>query len=38
VEFEDVVGRENICGNVEEALRRAEDVFERIKPKTASAR
>jgi len=36
-EFEEVVGRENICGNVGEALRRAEDVFERIKPKTASA-
>src|SRR5207247_8648629 len=36
-EFEEVVGRENICSNVREALRRAEDVFERIKPKTASA-
>jgi SulP family sulfate permease len=31
-EFEEVVGRENICANVEEALRRAEDVFENIKP------
>jgi len=31
------VGRENICSNVREALGRAEDVFERIKPKTASA-
>jgi SulP family sulfate permease len=31
-EFEEVVGRENICANVEEALRRAEDAFERIKP------
>jgi SulP family sulfate permease len=36
-EFEEVVGRENICANVGEALGRAEDVFERIKPKTASA-
>ncbi len=27
-EFEEVVGRANICANVEEALRRAEDVFE----------
>jgi hypothetical protein len=34
-EFEDVVGRENICANVEEALRRAEDVFERIRPEAA---
>jgi sulfate permease, SulP family len=31
-EFEDVVGRENICANVDLALRRAEDVFENIKP------
>src|SRR5450631_3959287 len=36
-EFEDVVGRENICANVEEALQRAEDAFERIKPLPASA-
>jgi len=35
-EFEEVVGRENICANVGEALSRAEDVFERIKPKTAA--
>jgi SulP family sulfate permease len=35
-EFEEVVGRENICANVGEALGRAEDVFERIKPKTAA--
>jgi sulfate permease, SulP family len=34
-EFEEVVGRENICANVGEALGRAEDVFERIEPKTA---
>jgi SulP family sulfate permease len=36
-EFEDVVGRENICSNVDQALRRAEDVFENIQPKTAAA-
>ena len=37
-EFEEVVGRENICANVEEALRRAEDAFERIKPMAAKAK
>ena len=31
-EFEEVIGPENICANVEEALHRAEDVFEKIKP------
>ncbi len=36
-EFEEVLGRENICANVEEALRRAEDAFERIKPMAAGA-
>ena len=36
-EFEEVVGRENICPNVGEALRRAEEVFERIQPKAAGA-
>jgi sulfate permease, SulP family len=34
-EFEEVVGRENICSNVEEALHRAEEVFENIKPMAA---
>ena len=29
-EFEEVVGRENICPNVMEALQRAEEVFEKI--------
>jgi SulP family sulfate permease len=29
-EFEEVVGKENICANVQEALRRAEEVFEKI--------
>jgi SulP family sulfate permease len=37
-EFEDVVGRENICANVDEALRRAEDVFERIQTKAAATK
>jgi len=37
-EFEEVVGRENICANVNEALRRAEAVFERIKPQAAAAK
>jgi SulP family sulfate permease len=29
-EFEEVIGRENICENVQAALRRAEDVFEKL--------
>jgi len=29
-EFEDLIGPENICDNVQEALRRAEEVFERL--------
>jgi SulP family sulfate permease len=32
-EFEEVVGRENICANVQEAIERAEAVFERIEVK-----
>jgi SulP family sulfate permease len=32
-EFEEVVGAENICDNVGEALRRAEDVYERLEAK-----
>jgi sulfate permease, SulP family len=32
-EFEEVIGRENICGNVQEALRRAEDAFEGMENK-----
>jgi sulfate permease, SulP family len=36
-EFEEVVGKENICVNVQEALRRAEDVFERINTKATVA-
>jgi sulfate permease, SulP family len=37
-EFEEVVGRENISANVDEALRRAEEVFERINAKAATAK
>jgi SulP family sulfate permease len=37
-EFEDVVGADNICENVQEALRRAEEVYERLEAKTATLR
>jgi SulP family sulfate permease len=33
-EFEEIVGRENICPNIQEALRRAEAVFEGVGVKT----
>jgi SulP family sulfate permease len=36
-EFEEVVGRENICSNVQEAITRAETVFEEIKTRAAQA-
>ena len=36
-EFEDVVGPENICENVQEALQRAEEVFEGLQAKGAAA-
>lgn len=35
-EFEEVVGKENICDNVQEALDRAEEVFERIERQAAA--
>ncbi len=35
-EFEDVIGRENICENVQAALGRAEEVFERMESKAAA--
>jgi SulP family sulfate permease len=35
-EFEEVIGRENICDNVQEALRRAEEVFEHLESKAAT--
>jgi SulP family sulfate permease len=31
-EFEELVGPENICDNVQEALRRAQEAFERLQP------
>jgi SulP family sulfate permease len=31
-EFADLIGRENICDNVQEAIQRAEEVFGKIKP------
>jgi len=37
-EFEEVVGTENICDNVQEALRRAEEVYEGLHVKGAAAR
>jgi len=36
-EFEDVVGPENICENVQEALRRAEEVYEGLEAKSAAS-
>jgi SulP family sulfate permease len=36
-EFEEVVGRENICENVEAALRRAEEVYEHLRPLEAAS-
>ena len=37
-EFEEVVGKENICENVQEALRRAEEVYERLETKVVAAK
>jgi sulfate permease, SulP family len=37
-EFEEVIGRENICDNVQAALRRAEDVFEKLESKAVLGR
>jgi len=34
-EFEEVIGAQNICDNVQDALRRAEDVYEGIEAKAA---
>ncbi len=36
-EFAKVIGEENICDNVQEALRRAEEVYERLEAKGAPA-
>ena len=35
-EFEDVIGHENICDNVQDALRRAEEVFEGLESKATA--
>jgi SulP family sulfate permease len=37
-EFENIIGRENICENVQSALRRAEDVFEKLGANAALGR
>jgi len=37
-EFEEVIGPENICDNVQEALGRAEEVFEHLESQAASAK
>ena len=37
-EFEEIIGRENICKNVQAALRRAEDVFEKLEANAALGR
>jgi len=37
-EFEEVVGPENICDNVQQALQRAEEVFEHLQANPAGAR
>jgi SulP family sulfate permease len=34
-EFEEIIGRENICENVQSALRQAEDVFEKLRANAA---
>lgn len=37
-EFEDLIGHENICDNVQDALRRAEEVYERLEHKAVATR
>ncbi len=37
-EFAEVIGEENICENVQEALRRAEEVYERLENKFVTAK
>ncbi len=36
-EFEELIGKENICDNVQSALARAEEVFEKLKPRVKGA-
>jgi SulP family sulfate permease len=37
-EFAEVIGEENICDNVQEALGRAEEVYERLEQKFVTAK
>ena len=37
-EVEELIGRNNICDNVQEAVRRAQDVFERLEAKAVGAK
>lgn len=37
-EFSEVVGPENICDNVQEALRRAEELYERLEAKFVASK
>jgi sulfate permease, SulP family len=37
-EFAEVVGEENICDNVQEALRRAEEIYERLEAQVVVAK
>ncbi len=36
-EFEELIGSENICDNVQEAIQRAEEIFEKLKPAARGA-
>ncbi len=36
-ELEELIGRENICDNVQEAIQRAEEIFEKFKPAAKGA-
>jgi SulP family sulfate permease len=36
-EFEELIGPENICDNVQEAIQRAEEIFEKLKPAAKGA-
>ena len=37
-EFEEVIGKNNICDNVQEAMQRAQDVFEKMEAKAVGSR
>ena len=37
-EFEDIIGSKNVCENVQAALRRAEEVFEKLEANAALGR